>query len=159
MLATPTLIDPEVDHRVRHSPRNDSTREEREREIVFGMCLLGLSVAVDVFTLVCISVERYLAICRPLLILKLRSIDFSGLLNGLILLLIWSLGLLIALPNLFMYNLCSLPQLGRFKCEKTSLKQFDERVYMITLLGETLFLSLSLVLIRNLTLVLQSSIS
>ena len=115
-----------------------------KREIVVDMSLLGLSVAVDVFTLVCISVERYLAICRPLLILKLQSIDCSGLFNGLILILIWSLGLLIALPNLFMYNLCSLPQLGRFKCEKTSLKQFDERVYMITLLGETLSICLSL---------------
>ncbi|CAF4801157.1 unnamed protein product [Rotaria sp. Silwood1] len=93
----------------------------------------GLSVAVDVFTLVCISVERYLAICRPLLILKLQSIRFSNLLNAFILFLIWLLSLLIALPNLYMYNLCSLPKPGRFKCEKTSPDEFDEKLYMITL--------------------------
>ncbi len=90
----------------------------------------------DVFTLVCISIERYLAICRPLLILKLQSIRFANLLNTCILLLIWSLGLLIALPNLYMYNLCSLPKPGRFKCEKTVPQEFDERFYMVALDGK-----------------------
>ncbi|CAF3384642.1 unnamed protein product [Rotaria socialis] len=111
-----------------------------KRNFMFGkmICKIlpivqGLSVAVDVFTLVCISIERYLAICRPLLILKLQSIRFSDLLNAFILLLIWSLGFLIALPNLYMYNLCSLPKPGRFKCEKTSPQEFDEQIYMIAL--------------------------
>ncbi|CAF0909596.1 unnamed protein product [Rotaria sordida] len=93
----------------------------------------GLSVAVDVFTLVCISIERYLAICRPLLILKLQSVRFSNLVNAVILFSTWSLGLLTALPNLYMYNLCSLPTPGRYKCEKTSPQEFDEKYYMITL--------------------------
>ena len=44
---------------------------------MIGRFLLGLSVAVDVFTLVCISVERYIAICRPLLILQLQSLRFG----------------------------------------------------------------------------------
>jgi hypothetical protein len=96
---------------------------------------VGLSVAVDIFTLVCISIERYLAICRPLFILKLQSIRFSNLLNICILFLIWSLGLLIALPNLFMHNLCSLPKPGRFKCEKIATNEFDERIYMVALDG------------------------
>lgn len=100
--------------------------------------LLGLSVAVDVFTLICISIERYLAICYPLLILKLQSIRFSNLLNCFILFLIWSLGLLIAIPNLYMYNLCSLPKPGRFKCEKTSPLEFNEKLYMISLVGKNL---------------------
>ena len=95
--------------------------------------LQGLSVAVDVFTLVCISVERYIAICRPLLILKLQSLRFGNLFNALILFFIWFLALLTALPNLLIYNLCSFPALGRFKCEKVNPKSFDERIYMITL--------------------------
>ncbi|CAF1068907.1 unnamed protein product [Rotaria sordida] len=111
-----------------------------KRNFVFGplICKIlpiiqGLSVAVDVFTLVCISVERYIAICRPLLILKLQSLRFANFLNGLILFLIWSLGLLTALPNISMYNLCSLPKLGRFKCEKVKPQYFDERIYMVAL--------------------------
>ncbi len=96
---------------------------------------LGLSVAVDVFTLVCISIERYLAICRPLLILKLQSLRFANLLNACILFLIWLSGLLIALPNLYMYEWCSLPKPGRFKCEKTTPFEFDERVYMVAVDG------------------------
>ena len=35
-----------------------------------------------------------------------------------------------------MYNLCSLPKLGRFKCEKTSPEEFDERLYMVVLDGK-----------------------
>lgn len=97
---------------------------------------LGLSVAVDVFTLVCISIERYLAICRPLLSIKLQSNHFSTLCNGLILIGIWLLGLLIALPNFYLYNLCSLPNPGRFKCEKIAVQEFDERYYMIALDGK-----------------------
>ena len=102
----------------------------------FDFFCLGLSVAVDVFTLVCISIERYLAICRPLLILKLQSIRYANLLNSCILFLIWLSGLLIAMPNVYMYNLCSLPKLGRFKCEKTSPQEFDERLYMLALDGK-----------------------
>jgi hypothetical protein len=105
---------------------------------LFNHLFLGLSVAVDVFTLVCISVERYIAICRPLLILKLQSLRFASCLNGLILFLIWTLGLLTALPNLLMYNLCSLPKAGRFKCEKVNPGYFDERFYMVTLVGKNL---------------------
>ncbi|CAF1191253.1 unnamed protein product [Adineta steineri] len=93
----------------------------------------GLSVAVDVFTLVCISVERYIAICRPLLILKLQSLRFANFFNGLILFLIWTLSLLSALPNIPMYNLCSLPKPGKFKCEKVNPQYFDERYYMVVL--------------------------
>lgn len=93
----------------------------------------GLSVAVDVFTLVCISVERYIAICRPLLILQLQSLRFASLFNGLIIFLIWLIGLLTALPNIPMYNLCSLPKPGRFKCEKVNPEYFDEKIYMVAL--------------------------
>jgi hypothetical protein len=100
---------------------------------------LGLSVAVDVFTLVCISVERYIAICRPLLILKLQSLRFANFFNGLILFLIWTLGLLTALPNIPIYNLCSLPKSGKFKCEKVNPQNFDERYYMIALDGKNIY--------------------
>ncbi|CAM4884649.1 unnamed protein product [Rotaria socialis] len=117
-----------------------------KRNFVFGplICKIlpivqGLSVAVDVFTLVCISVERYIAICRPLLILKLQSLRFANFFNGLILFLIWTIGLLTTLPNISMYNLCSLPQPGRFKCEKVKPQYFDERVYMISLDGNKKF--------------------
>jgi hypothetical protein len=104
---------------------------------MFFFLFEGLSVAVDVFTLVCISVERYIAICRPLLILKLQSLRFANLFNGLILFLIWSIGLLTALPNIAMYNLCSLPKPGRFKCEKVHPHDyFDERFYMVALVGK-----------------------
>lgn len=93
-------------------------------------------MAVDVFTLVCISVERYIAICRPLLILQLQSLRFASLFNGLIIFLIWLIGLLTALPNIPMYNLCSLPKPGRFKCEKVNPEYFDEKIYMVALVGK-----------------------
>jgi hypothetical protein len=115
--------------------KNKHRRHETNRSDFF----LGLSVAVDVFTLVCISIERYLAICRPLLILKLQSLRFANLLNGCILFLIWLSGLLIALPNLYMYEWCSLPKPGRFKCVKTIPHEFDERVYMVALDGNEFF--------------------
>ncbi|UJR34939.1 hypothetical protein I4U23_027717 [Adineta vaga] len=111
-----------------------------KRNFMFGSIICkvlpivqGLSVAVDVFTLVCISVERYIAICRPLLILKLQSLRFANLFNGLILFFIWTLGLLTALPNIPMYNLCSLPKAGKYKCERVNSQYFDERYYMIAL--------------------------
>jgi hypothetical protein len=34
-----------------------------------------------------------------------------------------------------MYEWCSLPKPGRFKCEKTIPQEFDERVYMVALDG------------------------
>jgi hypothetical protein len=94
---------------------------------------------VGVFTLVCISIERYLAICRPLLILKLQSIRFATLLNGCILFLIWLFGLLIALPNFYTHSLCALPKVGRSKCEKISPQEFNEKIYMIALDGKFFF--------------------
>lgn len=112
------------------------TRDRVQQRGTPSVCFAGLSVSVDVFTLVCISVERYIAICRPLLILKLQSLRFANFFNGLILFLIWTLGLLTALPQILMHNLCSLPQPGRFKCEKLPPKYFDERYYMIALDGE-----------------------
>jgi hypothetical protein len=34
-----------------------------------------------------------------------------------------------------MYEWCSLPKPGRFKCEKTTPFEFDERVYMVAVDG------------------------
>ncbi len=107
---------------------------------LINFLILGLSVAVDVFTLVCISAERYIAICRPLLILKLQSLRFAYFLNGLILFLIWTFGLLTALPNIPMHNLCSLPKSGTFKCERVNSTYFDERFYMVALVGKNIYL-------------------
>jgi hypothetical protein len=100
---------------------------------------LGLCVSVDAFTLVCISIERYLAICRPLLILKLQSLRSANIFNGLILLLIWTLGLLTTLPNIPMYNLCSLSKRGKFKCELINPKYFDPKYYIIALDGKNIY--------------------
>ena len=72
--------------------------------------------------------------------LKLQSLRFANLFNGLILFFIWTFALLIALPNIYMYNLCSLPKRGRFKCEKVHPSQFDERVYMVIIVGKNLLL-------------------
>lgn len=99
---------------------------------------LGLSVSVDALTLVCISVERYLAICCPFIMLRLKSMPHASLWNTLNLFTIWIFGLLTALPNLYMYNLCFLPTLQRFKCEKSNLESLDERIYMIVLDGNCL---------------------
>lgn len=38
-----------------------------------------------------------------------------------------------------MYNLCSLPKPGRFKCEKTVPQEFDERLYMVALDSKKIF--------------------
>lgn len=99
----------------------------------FVFVFLGLGVSVDVFTLVCISIERYLAIRHPLLTMKLQSIPYSNLLSFFILLTIWSLGLLTALPNYFLYNLCFLPKIRRHKCEMSGSQYFDERAYIVAL--------------------------
>ena len=43
------------------------------------------------------------------------------------------MGLIIALPNFYLYNLCSLPKAaGRYKCEKGS-EEYFEKTYMIAL--------------------------
>lgn len=94
---------------------------------------LGLGVSVDAFTLVCISIERYLAICHPLLTLKLQSIRHSEFFSSFILLAIWVGGLLTTLPNFYMYNLCVLPKLRRHKCEMSSLEYLNDRAYIIAL--------------------------
>ena len=104
--------------------------------LISVLSFVGLGVAVDVFTLVCISIERYLAICHPLLTLNLQSIRHTNLFNVLILLLIWGLGLLTALPNFYLYNLCFLPKLRRFKCEMSAPQYFDYHVYIVMLDGK-----------------------
>jgi hypothetical protein len=80
-----------------------------------------------------------MAICRPLFILELQSLRFANFLNGLIIFLIWTLGLLTALPNVTMYNLCSLPKPGKFKCEKINSKYFDERFYIVALDSKNIY--------------------
>lgn len=95
----------------------------------------GLGVSVDVFTLVCISIERYLAICHPFLLLKLQAMEYSGMCSTIILCGIWLGGFFTALPNLYMHQLCFLPTLKRYKCEKLALKSFDERIYVVILDG------------------------
>lgn len=90
-----------------------------------------MCVAVDAFTLVSISIQRYLAICRPLLMLQLRSAQYSSCFTFTILSLLWILGLISALPNLFMHELCYLPTLERYKCERRASKYLDERAFII----------------------------
>lgn len=92
-------------------------------------------MSVGVFTLVCISIERHLAICHPFFLLKLQSMHYSSSFNIFILIFIWIAGFLTTWPNMFMYDLCFLPTLKRYKCEKGALQFLDERVYMIMLDG------------------------
>ena len=96
----------------------------------------GVSVSVDVFTLVCISVERYLAICHPFIMLKLKSLSYASFFNTLTDVLIWTLGFLTALPNFYMHDLCFLPTAKRYKCERIRLQVLDDRVYMVGLDGK-----------------------
>ncbi|CAF1488103.1 unnamed protein product, partial [Didymodactylos carnosus] len=105
-----------------------------------------LSVAVGVFTLVCISIERYIAICRPLLILKLQSLPLGSLMNGLILVGIWIIGILTALPNIYMYEYKPLKTVGKHKCEK-SPKKFSDKSYMLSLL--ILYFLIPMIVIRD----------
>jgi hypothetical protein len=37
-----------------------------------------------------------------------------------------------------MHHLCSLPKPGRFKCEKVRSLYFNEKYYMVTLLGKNI---------------------
>ena len=60
----------------------------------------------------------------------------ASLINILILVSIWLLGLATALPNFYIYNLCFLPKMQRFKCEKMAPDYFDDRFYMIALDGK-----------------------
>lgn len=91
----------------------------------------------DVFTLVGISIQRYLAICHPFIMMKLKSMSHSSSLSNLIVTLIWISGFLTALPNFYMYDLCLLSTTKRYKCERISLESVDDRVYIIGLDGKT----------------------
>lgn len=110
-------------------------QETQNDSVVFSFSHTGLSVSVDVSTLVCISIERFLAICHPFVLLRLRSISYASLWNTFILISIWVFGFVTALPNFHLYNLCWLPTLRRYKCEKRNLQSVDERLYMIGLDG------------------------
>ena len=118
-----------------HFLRNQQRSTECPGDLHVCVCfsILGLSVGVDIFTLICISIERYLAICRPLLILKLQSLPSTNLLNSCILIFIWLSALLIALPNFYFYQLCRLPKVDRFKCEKAPPSELFQSIYMIIL--------------------------
>lgn len=61
--------------------------------------------------------------------------QYSSLSNALVIILVWMLGLLTALPNYFMHDLCFLPRLRRLKCERSTSKYFDERVYVVSIAG------------------------
>lgn len=91
----------------------------------------------DVFTLVSISIERYLAICHPFIMLRIQSMQNASLLHAFMLLIIWTVGLLTALPNYFLHELCFLPTLRRSKCERGASKHFDERIYVTSIAGNT----------------------
>ena len=94
---------------------------------------LGISVSVEASTLVFITIERYLAICHPLFILRLRSFRYSSMFNPLMISSIWLWGFFTALPNFFMYDLCYLPTLQRYKCQKVSSNLVDDHFYIIAI--------------------------
>ena len=114
---------------------------------------LGISVSVEAFTLICITIERYMAICHPLVMTRLRSMRHSSRVNVMSLILIWTLACLSALPNFSMYQLCLLPTSQTLKCEKIRSNYIDERLYMITLDSK---LNLSLLIEKHIFLVFSS---
>ncbi|XP_046437704.1 cholecystokinin receptor type A-like isoform X2 [Daphnia pulex] len=106
------------------------------RDFIFGsfMCktipyFQAVSVAVGVWTLVAISLERYFAICRPLKsrIWQTRSHAYKMIIA------IWILSLSLCLPVAVLSRLKPIRETGRHKCREEWPDAVSEKVYNLLL--------------------------
>ena len=88
----------------------------------------GVSVAVSVFTLVSISLERYFAICQPLRSRRWQTLSHSYRMIAAV----WLLSLLVAVPIAVYQKLVTMKN-GKHKCVEIWDNQYMEQVYTIFL--------------------------
>ena len=95
---------------------------------IYVCYILGVSVAVSVFTLVSISLERYFAICQPLRSRRWQTLSHSYRMIAAV----WLLSLLVAVPIAVYQKLVKL-RFGLHKCVEIWNNQKMEQVYTIFL--------------------------
>ncbi len=90
---------------------------------------LGVSVAVSVFTLVSISLERYFAICQPLRSRRWQTLSHSYKMIAVV----WLLSLLVAVPIAVKQQLVYLKKFDKHKCVEIWEDPAMEQVYTVFL--------------------------
>lgn len=89
----------------------------------------GVSVAVSVFTLVSISLERYFAICQPLRSRRWQTLSHSYKMIAAV----WTLSLIVAIPIAVYQRLIKLKRRGTHKCAEIWDDPVSEKIYAVFL--------------------------
>ena len=114
--------------KVLNAPNNVFTTLHSMKHFSVIYLFAGVSVAVSVFTLVSISLERYFAICQPLRSRRWQTLSHSYRMIAAV----WLLSLLVAVPIAVYQKLVTMKN-GKHKCVEIWDNQYMEQVYTIFL--------------------------
>lgn len=114
--------------KVLNAPNNVFTTLHTMKHFSVIYLFAGVSVAVSVFTLVSISLERYFAICQPLRSRRWQTLSHSYRMIAAV----WLLSLLVAVPIAVYQKLVTMKN-GKHKCVEIWDNQYMEQVYTIFL--------------------------